>query len=606
MPRTRAQARDRIEGIAARYGGAPSTYNDMTESDEDDEVSMSFGAVQSLVPKRSASNGNETDYDDDDDDDAGESYVPLRLDSKTLAIKPPTIKARPTSVPPQPSSSSAAAAAVRPSLSAPVVAVSRANGDDDDDEEERPVRQQLREEGQRRDAARRQLRFDAAPPPPQPQFKRPRIDAVSRAKSSVPVRNGEYVVFVRRSIVKGRALSEQPWYQMAVAVAGAAGTDVTELLALPDVRRRPSVASVPYVTPRLPSALGYASVVPDDIRRRAAVAPRDGPIAAVPGDLDDDDDESIVQGDSTSSSDTILGVGAQPLGPQSRRVLFGAGPSAPSTPATAAAEVEAEKQRRRRQQQPSKGGRTRKAQASAKVEKAYDELANKAETLATRDAPPTELELRQLRSRRETLSLVEALEKRRRVSELDEDPLAWLARPWTDEQVPLKPRYAMALEAARDIVRQQFPRTLGSATIEQFERSRSARTPFAFIAGSIINRGFFARGRSPLRASDYERYGEGVTYGMHSLRFARRSYDGRSIELDETSLRSFNEQRAARSPWCQESRAYASSSSVGGGGGGGEYFGAALKRGLLETPGFVALGGRAARESPYGGRGVFL
>ena len=176
----------------------------------------------------------------------------------------------------------------------------------------------------------------------------------------------------------------------------------------------------------------------------------------------------------------------------------------------------------------------------------------------------------------------------------------WAALPRATGQASKRPACAQSQALALTMIHMRFPERLGRATVDMFEQSANDCSPlFALVAASIYSRGLFEGGRRPLRVYDYSTYGEGVGYAMAQLRFAE--IKGQRIEMNMRAMAAHRQERAARSPWCTRSNRYGSSS----GGGQQEFFGATLQRGLLSTPGFSPLIGRAAEHSPYGGRGVF-
>ena len=600
MRRTRSKAaRERIESMANILGNGPDRYNATLSSDEDEDeddgITVSFSRVRAFVP---ASSGSVTDYDDDDDDD-DRSFIPLQLDSRTIT-EPRTKKSRRHLV---------SAVDPRPDPMVPIIGEPQQTPGQPQQTPNLP-RQTPRQTPGQPLAAAPGLPRQTPNLPRQGQVRRaqvPKIPIASetasrrdRKNNMLPVKNGEYIVFENRTIVPRTALSDQPWYQMAMAVSGASGVDVTQLVALPDIHRRSSIAGSPLpVSIGGSSPFGYGSVVPPTVYRPPILnrqppnqqPPNQESSNQEPPNQEPQDDTDIIMqqrndnldiifesGDDESPQETSPGPASTPMRPVVGSRTFPSRPASRNTSQTGA--------------------------LSEPLRAAYLGLEAEIQEYVGNDETDTQ-KWNEIRRRQQSLQILEQMERRNTVVQAEENPFDWLTQPWTSNRVPLTPRYAMSLATARDMVRMRFPGTLGQVTVEQFERSTTARTFFAMIAASLVNRSFFVRGRSPLRASDYPRYEESVAYALTALAFARIVNGGNSVEIEQQVLRSQRSEAASRTPWCTSSSRYASSSRIGGGGT-SDFFGSVLKRGLLETPGFAPLTGYEAQRSPYAGRGVFL
>lgn len=124
-------------------------------------------------------------------------------------------------------------------------------------------------------------------------------------------------------------------------------------------------------------------------------------------------------------------------------------------------------------------------------------------------------------------------------------------------EVFLNPNLTSAERIARDLLRMRYPRTLGGVTVEALESSEDAASFFSLMVGSLYSRGQFSGGRRPLRATDYPRYGEGLSHGEKQFRFARynpREPDiRRQITIDQQSVIRQQAYYEERAPWCVSS-----------------------------------------------------
>lgn len=130
-------------------------------------------------------------------------------------------------------------------------------------------------------------------------------------------------------------------------------------------------------------------------------------------------------------------------------------------------------------------------------------------------------------------------------------------------EVFLNPNLTSAERIARDLLRMRYPRTLGTVTVEALESSEDAASFFSLMVGSLYSRGQFSGGRRPLRATDYQRYGEGLSHGEKQFRFARynaREPDiRRQITIDRQSVIRQQAYYEERAPWCVSSMSGTSS-----------------------------------------------
>ena len=177
----------------------------------------------------------------------------------------------------------------------------------------------------------------------------------------------------------------------------------------------------------------------------------------------------------------------------------------------------------------------------------------------------------------------------------------WVDDPMSTGIAFIAPTVTQNKMLALEVLRMEFPRTLGAVTAVDLECSKDASTFFALMVASLANRGDFAGGLHPLRATDYKRYGEGFSYALVKFRYARHVPTARARERVVFDVRAIDAQHArlaARTPWCANNA-----------GSGSAFFGATLKNSLLATPGFKPLTGFDAQRSKYGGaeqRGVFF
>lgn len=149
------------------------------------------------------------------------------------------------------------------------------------------------------------------------------------------------------------------------------------------------------------------------------------------------------------------------------------------------------------------------------------------------------------------------------------------------------PIFTANVRAALDYVRQQLPALAAVRSAEAFERSSTCFVLFAHIVAAFVLRAFFTAPTRPTRASDYPRLGEGATYALEQLERGRAHYSSASgsVELEYSALARSSSARTCPTS-AQLEAAYATRAEV------------------LGYAAFAPLGGRAARLSPYGARGI--
>jgi negative regulator of sigma E activity len=552
-----------------------------TKSDDDDEEESAFQLVSSYMPNEKAvSKRRRQGFVSTEDDGGGESLFQLHADDTTLVAGTTALKTAPRmTLSSDPDTSGAGGE--------PMIEV--------DHVRRRRLRRTKPEELQR-------------------QFKPP-------FETPLPTEDVQRMVeWQRQADDYMIQLQKQPWYRMAAMMATYAGVSIDEMVVVErynDIQMPPAVVGMPQATTSpLNRQLQGGRVVDDGGRQSVQQRPQSAPAVvrqqqpqAVPV-VRRLFVEPIPVGGGNGGGDVPLPRSPQ-QGGGGDRDAFGSplrvNPN-PGRPASRGAgddddeddddededEVERPSTQARAQFLPS--GATYD-EAKARLEKDIREALGRPqidkETLANFD--------RQQRA----LYILGKSEGRIRQPSTRQSS-SWASLPRATGQAQKKPACAQSQALALTMVHMRFPSTLGTATVDMFEAAANDCSPlFSLIAASIYSRGLFEGGRRPLRVYDYSTYGQGVGYAMSQLRFARVSRNGREVEMDLRAVALQRQERASRSPWCTRSNRYGSTSAISAAGNGGEFFGATLQRGLLSTPGFSPLVGRAAERSPYGGRGVF-
>jgi len=429
----------------------------------------------------------------------------------------------------------------------------------------------------------------------------------------------QYVGWIRRQFDLRKKLSDQPWYQQAQMVAAYAGMSIDELVYIPSLQAARTSDQPLVIVPQRyealmePSPFNYESVVPESVRRNvpgATTTPAqhqadiDAALLAMLDEIEreeternsmsaDSEDGVTAPEEATPARPRVVNRRApqQPDGPRMRRAN-----SLPALPRNIFFTETTARPLFTALHHAARSGAS--PEYVAHLEALRQELLELIGDTPNSDAAARGL-VRRIYQRNRMMNLLASVEKRQ------ERAAAAEAAP---NVAFLEPKHVRNQQLARDMIRLRFPRRLGTATVDQFERSETCASLFALVVSSLASRGMFVGGRRQLRGGDYKRYEDGVGYAMSQLRWAGINRQSDTVEIDMNALSSHHDDAAARNPWCTRSNRYGSSSSATGGWGGGAPlgFGAALKRGLLSSPGFGPLTGADAARSAYGKRNVFI
>ena len=195
------------------------------------------------------------------------------------------------------------------------------------------------------------------------------------------------------------------------------------------------------------------------------------------------------------------------------------------------------------------------------------------------------------------------IERTRRTIRILQDVEETEAQARPQLTVYLSPALVSAERVGQDMLRARYPHTLGTVTTQALEESEDVAGFFSLLGASLVSRGFFAGGRRPLRATDYDRYAEGASYALVQFKYARYNQSerrtSRQVTLDRSAMVQQHDRNARLAPWCTQSQQFAGHA-AGGPGNGDVPFGSALKTALTSLPGFGPLSDPAvAAASPY-------